>query len=89
MDVNKMEIITLTNARNNFYGLIKHVVSNNQPVEIVSTKNENESVVMISKSDWNAFQETLYLQNTGVLDQIKRHENEDTEELGEIDWDSL
>ncbi len=44
---------------------------------------------MISKSDWNAIQETLYLQNTGVLDQIKRHENEGTEELGEIDWDSL
>lgn len=87
--MNKLEITTPTNARNNFYGLIKHVVSDNQPVEIISTKNENESVVMISKTDWNAIQETLYLQNTGVLDQIKRYENEDTEELGEIDWDSL
>ena len=84
-----MEVTTPTNARNNFYGLIKHVVSNNQPVEIINTKNENESVVMISKSDWNAIQETLYLQNTGVLDQIKRYENEETEKLGEIDWDSL
>ena len=84
-----MEVTTPTNARNNIYVLIRHVVSDNQPVEIINTKNEDESVVMISKSDWNAIQETLYLQNTGVLDQIKRHENEGTEELGEIDWDSL
>lgn len=87
--MNIMEVITPTNARNNIYGLIRHVVSDNQPVEIINTKNENESVVMISKSDWNAIQETLYLQNAGVLEQIKRHENEGTEELGEIDWDSL
>ncbi|MEY8307215.1 type II toxin-antitoxin system Phd/YefM family antitoxin [Enterococcus faecium] len=84
-----MEVTTPTNARNNIYGLIRHVISDKQPVEIINTKNENESVVMISKSDWNAIQETLYLQNTGVIDQIKRHENKGTEELGEIDWDSL
>ena len=54
-----MEVTTPTNARNNIYGLIRHVVSDNQPVEIINTKNEDESVVMISKSDWNAIQETL------------------------------
>ena len=84
-----MEVTTPTNARNNIYGLIRHVVSDNQPVEIINTKNEDESVVMISKSDLNAIQEKLYLQNKGDLYQIKRHENEGTEELGEIDWDSL
>lgn len=73
----------------NLYGLIKHVVSDSQPVEISNTTNEQESVVVISKSDWNAIQETLYLQNVGVLDRIKQFEEEETEELGEIDWDTL
>ncbi len=54
----------------NLYGIIKHVVADSQPVEIASTKEE-ESVIMISKSDWNSLQETLYLQNVGVLDRIK------------------
>ena len=84
-----MEVISPTNARKNLYGIIKHVVTDNQPVEISSMKDENESVVVISKSDWNAIQETMYLQNVGVLDKIKHYEDEETEELGEIDWDTL
>ncbi|MDU5333150.1 type II toxin-antitoxin system prevent-host-death family antitoxin [Enterococcus sp.] len=84
-----MEVISPTNARKNLYGIIKHVVADNQPVEISSMKDENESVVVISKSDWNAIQETMYLQNVGVLDKIKHYEDEETEELGEIDWDTL
>ncbi|MBE6172261.1 type II toxin-antitoxin system Phd/YefM family antitoxin [Enterococcus mundtii] len=84
-----MEVITPTKARNNLYSLIKHVVAHNQPVEIINTKSEDESVVIISKADWNAIQETLYLQNTGVLNQIKHYEEEETEELNKIDWDTL
>lgn len=61
-----MKIITPTNARKDFFNLIKNVVSDSQPVEISSTKDNAESVVMISKSDWKAIQETLYLQQTGV-----------------------
>ena len=33
-----MEVITPTKARNNLYSLIKHVVADNQPVEIINTK---------------------------------------------------
>ncbi len=62
-------------------------MADSQPVEIASTKEE-ESVIMISKSDWNSLQETLYLQNVGVLDRIKHFENE-SEDLGEIDWDTM
>lgn len=83
-----MEVITPTNARKNLYGIIKHVVSDSQPVEIASTK-EGENVVMISKSDWNSLQETIYLQNTGVLGRIKHFENEESEDLGEIYWDTI
>lgn len=83
-----MEVITPTNARKNLYGIIKHVVADSQPVEIANTK-EQESVIMISKSDWNSLQETLNLQNVGVLDRIKHFENEESEDLGEIDWDRM
>lgn len=83
-----MEVITPTNARKNLYGIIKQVATNSQPIEIASSK-ESDSVVLISKSDWNALQETIYLQNSGVLDQIKKHEHEESEDLGEIDWDTL
>lgn len=84
-----MEIITPTNARKDFFNLIKNVVSDSQPVEISSTKDNAESVVMISKSDWNTIQETLYLQQAGVLDRINHFNDEVSEDLGEIDWDSL
>ncbi|MBO6387151.1 type II toxin-antitoxin system Phd/YefM family antitoxin, partial [Enterococcus casseliflavus] len=50
---------------------------------------EEESVIMISKSDWNSLQETIYLQNAGVLDRIKHFDNEESEDLGEIDWDTM
>ena len=83
-----MEVITTTNARKNLYEIIKHVVADSQPVEIANTK-EQESVIMISKSDWNSLQETLNLQNVGVLDRIKHFENEESEDLGEIDWDTM
>lgn len=84
-----METVTPTNARKNLYNIIKQVASSSVPMEITSTKDENESVVMISKNDWNAIQETLYLQNTGVLERIHRFEDEETEVLGAIDWDTL
>lgn len=83
-----MEVISPTNARKNLYEIIKHVVSDSQPIEI-SSKKDGESVVMISKSDWNSLQETIYLQNAGVLDQIHHFENEESEDLGEIDWDTI
>lgn len=84
-----MEVISPTNARKDLYGIIKRVVSDNQPIEIASVKGERESVVVISKSDWDALQETIYLQNTGVLDRIKHYEEEEVEDLEEIDWDTL
>lgn len=83
-----METITPTNARKNLYGIIKQVVSDSQPIEISNNKDD-ESVIVISKRDWDSLQETIYLQNVGVLDRIKHYEDEESEDLGEIDWDTL
>lgn len=85
----EMEVITPTEARKNLYGIMKHVANDSTPVEISSKKNEEDSVVVISKTDWNALQETLYLQRVGVLDEIRKHEGDDSEDLGVVDWDSL
>ncbi len=84
-----MEVVTPTNARKNLYSIIKSVVSNNEPIEIANSKDNHGNVVLISKEDWEAIQETLYLKNTHVLDQITSHEAEETEELGEVKWDII
>ena len=76
-----------TNARQNLYKLIKQVNEESKPIEIINTKND-DGAILISKKDWNSIQETLYLQSVGVLDRIKHFEDEETEELGEINWDT-
>jgi len=83
-----METITPANARKNFYKLLNRVSQESTPIEITNTKY-GESAVLMSKKDWDAMQETLYLQNTGVLSRIEQVEDEETEELGEVDWDNL
>ncbi|HHU18996.1 MAG TPA: type II toxin-antitoxin system Phd/YefM family antitoxin [Bacilli bacterium] len=76
-----------TNARQNLYKLIKQVNEESKPIEIINTKND-DGAILISKKDWNSIQETLYLQSVGVLDRIKHFEDEETEDLGEINWDT-
>lgn len=82
-------IITPTNARKNLYGLIKQVSTSHTPVTISSAKMED--VVLISKSDWNAIQETLYLENNGVGDIVRKREKDDSgyTNVDDIDWDEL
>ncbi len=84
-----MEVFSPTNARKNLFGIIKAVANNSIPIEITNTKDEKESVVVISKADWEAIQETLYLQQVGVLDRIKHFEDEEAEDLGEVNWDTM
>ena len=45
---------------------------------------------MVSKKDWDAIQETLYLQSSGVADVIQQREKENEfVALEDIDWDTL
>jgi len=45
---------------------------------------------MISKKDWDAIQETLYLQSSGVADTIQQRKQENEFiALEDIDWDTL
>ena len=83
-------IITPTNSRKNLYNLIKKVNLDHTPVTISSSKKE-EDAVLISKSDWDAIQETMYLENNGVGDVVRQREKDDSgfTDIDEIDWDKL
>lgn len=79
-----------SNARKNFYQLLKDVNKNHTEVQIISERNENNAV-LISLEDWNSIQETLLLEQSGVLDKVRKREKDDTgfTDINEIDWDNL
>ncbi|GIN74242.1 type II toxin-antitoxin system Phd/YefM family antitoxin [Bacillus sp. J14TS2] len=71
-----------TNAKQNLYQLIKQVNEDDTSIEITAGKSD-VGAVLVSKREWDAIQETLYLHNAGVLERIKRFETEETEDLSD------
>lgn len=53
-----MSTINITNARKDLYNLVECVNRYSEPTIIVGKKG---NAVLISEDDWNAIQETLYL----------------------------
>lgn len=81
-----MEIIPITNARNDFFQLAEKTAQYGAPIRITSKKGD---VVMISASDWDAIQETLFLNSNkevrdSILDGMKAPLSEFVEDIG---WD--
>ena len=54
-----MTAISVTRARENIYQILSEVNNSSQPITI--TNNRGKNAVLISEDDWNAIQETLYL----------------------------
>lgn len=54
-----MIAISITQARSNLYKLVADVNASSRPITI--TNNRGKNGVLISEDDWNAIQETLYL----------------------------
>ena len=68
-----MSAINITNARKELYNLVENVNLYSEPTLIVSKKG---NAVLVSESDWNAIQETLYLDSIpgmtkSILDGVK------------------
>ncbi len=64
-----MSAINITNARKKLYNLVEDVNLYSEPTLIVSKKG---NAVLISESDWNAIQETIYLNSIpGIVESIK------------------
>ena len=54
-----MQTETFSNTRANLKAIMDRVVANRAPVKI--TRQKAEGVVMVSESDWESMEETLYL----------------------------
>ncbi len=54
-----MAVINATNARKTLYKLISDVNESPEPITIVN--NNGKNAVLISEEDWQAIQETIYL----------------------------
>ena len=50
---------TFSNARNNLKAVLDRVVADHAPIKI--TRQRGEGVVVVSESDWESMEETLYL----------------------------
>lgn len=87
-----MDTYTPTNARKNFYSIIKDVNLQKKPVIIDSADgNDKKSAVIISKQDWESIEETLYLIQTGTMEKVQEREKDDSgfTNIDDIDWDEL
>ncbi|ATH61460.1 type II toxin-antitoxin system Phd/YefM family antitoxin [Staphylococcus arlettae] len=85
-----MNIKTPTNARKEFYELLKQVNDSHEPVIINSSKSENNAVI-ISQKDWDSIQETLYLESTGTMDKVREREKDNSgyTDIDSLDWDTI
>ena len=54
-----MTAISITKARSILYKLLADVNQNSEPITLTNSRGKNG--VLISEDDWNAIQETLYL----------------------------
>ena len=62
-----MSAINITNARKELYNLVEDVNLYSEP-----TVSKKGNAVLISESDWNAIQETIYLNSIpGMVESIK------------------
>ena len=77
--------MTVSQARTNIYKIMDETSQTHQPIMITGKRN---NVVMISEEDWNAIEETLYLNSvTGMADSIKEAMNASDSEFSEnIEW---
>lgn len=83
-----MTTVNITNARQNFYQLVKDVNTSSKPITIYN--NNGSNAVLISESDWNAIQETLYLQSIpNMTESIREGLNTPISECvseNEVEW---
>lgn len=65
-----MQTLTATQARKNIYQLLELLEKNHETVQITG---KTTNAILITESDWNAIQETLYLLSVpGMRESIKK-----------------
>lgn len=81
-----MEDISLSSASNNLAHLITQVNLQSETVRIISEDSEMLQAVLVSAAEWDAIQETLYLERTGTLAKVRERQADDS---GFTDIDEL
>jgi antitoxin YefM len=70
-----MEILSASEARAKLFSLVEQVNRDHSPRVITSRQGD---AVLLSKTDWESIQETLYLQSVpGLIDSIREAEQLD------------
>lgn len=79
------KVMTVSQARTNIYKLMDETAETHQPIMITGKRN---NVVMISEDDWNAIEETLFLNSIpGMASSIKEAMDAPNSEFSEdIEW---
>ena len=82
-----MKPFTVREVRDNLYRLIDEVAQSHQPIAIKGKRND---AVLISREDWEAISETIYLNSIpGMVESIKSAAAEPLEKgtpLEEFEW---
>ncbi|NEQ99746.1 MAG: type II toxin-antitoxin system Phd/YefM family antitoxin [Cyanothece sp. SIO2G6] len=82
-----MDLMTEQEAKDNLYRLINQVAEHHKPIVIMGKQN---NAVLISKDDWDAIQETIYLTSIpGMAESLQKAATEpieDCTELEDLDW---
>lgn len=79
------KVMTVSQARSNIYKIMDETAETHQPIMITGKRN---NVVMLSEEDWNAIEETLYLNAIpGMASSIKEAmEAPDSEFSEDVEW---
>ena len=83
-----MKAINATTARANLFKIMALVNENSQPITLTNAKGKN--AVLVGEDDWNAIQETIYLNSVpGMADSLLRGKNTPPDERlceTEVEW---
>lgn len=83
-----MNAINVTQARANLFKIMAFVNENAQPVTL--TNNKGKNAVLIGEDDWNAIQETMYLNSvSGMTESLIKGKNTplaDCLSEDEVEW---
>jgi len=85
MEVAGMNAVSATSARSKLYRLIDQVNEESQPLTITGQRG---NAVLIGEADWQAIQETLFLESVpGFAGSIRQARAEGIEAAStELDW---
>ena len=83
-----MNAINATTARANLFKIMALVNESSQPITLTNAKGRN--AVLVGEDDWNAIQETIYLNSVpGMADSLLRGKNTPPDEClceNEVEW---